>query len=118
MIPFEVVLCIFPHHARLTFEADEDCEGMELNAMHFIFSEMHLAMIDRKIPPYAPFITRLILDKGIEGEFAIEEDIPFEGVEAHTLIKLYKKTAVVGMTNGACHRPSYLTAGVPGVSTA
>jgi hypothetical protein len=77
---------------------------MELDAMHFIFSEMHLAMIDRKIPPYAPFIMRLILDKWIEGEFEIEEDIPFEGVEAHMLIKLYKKTAHL-MTSTSCALP-------------
>jgi hypothetical protein len=81
------------HHARLTFEASEDCEGMELDVMHFIFSEMHLAMLDRKIPPYAPYITRPILDKGIEGDFEIEEGILFEGLEEHKLIKLYKKTA-------------------------
>jgi hypothetical protein len=54
------------HHARLTYEAGEDCEGMELEVMHFIFSEMRIAMPDRNIPPYAPYIMRLILDKGIE----------------------------------------------------
>jgi hypothetical protein len=54
------------HHARLTYEDGEDCEGMELEVMHFIFSEMRIAMPDRNIPPYAPYIMRLILDKGIE----------------------------------------------------
>jgi hypothetical protein len=62
------------HHARLTFEAGRECEGMEIDVMHFIFLEMKLAMLDKKIPPYAPFIMRLILDKGFEGDFEIEED--------------------------------------------
>jgi hypothetical protein len=26
--------------------------------------------------------------------------------------------SVVGMTNGACHRPSYLPAGIPGITMA
>jgi hypothetical protein len=81
------------HHAHLIIEKGEDCEGKELDVMHFIFSEMHIAMIDRKILPYALFIMKLILDKGVEGEFEIDEDIPFEGVEAHKLIKFYKRTA-------------------------
>jgi hypothetical protein len=62
------------HHTRLTFEAGRECEGIEIDVMHFIFLEMRIAMLDRKIPPYAPYIMRLILDKGIEGEFEIEED--------------------------------------------
>jgi hypothetical protein len=37
------------HHARLTFEAGVKCEGMEIDVMHFIFSEMRIAMLDRKI---------------------------------------------------------------------
>jgi hypothetical protein len=51
---------------------------------------MRIAMPDRNIPPYAPYIMRLILDKGIEWEFEIEEDIQFEDMEAHKPIKLYK----------------------------
>jgi hypothetical protein len=35
---------------------------------------------------------RLILDKGIEGEFEIEEDFQFEDMEVHKLNKLNKKT--------------------------
>jgi hypothetical protein len=53
-------------HACIIFEGGEDCEGKELDVMHFIFSEMHLAMIDKKIPPYAPYIMKLILDAGDE----------------------------------------------------
>jgi hypothetical protein len=56
------------HHALLAFEAGRECEGMEIDVMHFIFSEIKIAMLDKKIPPYAPYIMRLILDKGIEGE--------------------------------------------------
>jgi hypothetical protein len=74
--------------------------------MHFIFSEMRIAMLDRKIPPYAPYIMRLILDKGIEGEFEIEEDIQFEGVEAHKPIKLYKKTAHLMTSTSRAFTPS------------
>jgi hypothetical protein len=81
------------HHARLVFEAGRDCEGMELDVMYFIFSEMNIAMLDKKIPPYAPFIMRLIIDKGIEGEFEIEEDFLDDELEVHKLNKLYKKTA-------------------------
>jgi hypothetical protein len=42
------------HHARLVFEAGREYEGMEIDVMHFIFSEMKIAMLDKKIPPYAP----------------------------------------------------------------
>jgi hypothetical protein len=66
---------------------------MELDVMYFIFSEMKIAMLDKKIPPYAPFIIRLIIYKGIEGDFEIEEDFLDEDLEVHKVNKLYKKTA-------------------------
>jgi hypothetical protein len=69
------------HHARLIFEAGEECEGMELDVMHFIFSDKRLAILERRVPPYALYIMRLILDKGIEGEFDIEEGIQFDDME-------------------------------------
>jgi hypothetical protein len=78
------------HHAHLVFEAGRECEGMELDVMYFIFSEMKIAMLDRKIPSYALYIMRLIIDKGFEGDFEIEEDFFDEDLEVH---KLYKKTA-------------------------
>jgi hypothetical protein len=81
------------HHARLLFEAGEECEGMELDVMHFIFSEIPLATLEKRVPPYASYIMRLILDKGIEGEFEIEEGIQFDDMEIHKLNHLYKKTA-------------------------
>jgi hypothetical protein len=74
--------------------------------MQFIFSEMHLAMIHRKIPLYAPFIMKLILDKGDEEEIEEEEEIQFEGVEAHNLIKLYNKTAHLMASTPLAFAPS------------
>jgi hypothetical protein len=50
-------------------------------------------MLDRKIPPYAPYIMRLIIDRGIEGDFEIEQDFLGEELEVHKPNKLYKKTA-------------------------
>jgi hypothetical protein len=81
------------HHARLVFEAGRECEGMELDVMYFIFSKMKIAMLDKKIPPYAMYIMRLIIDRGIEGDFEIEEDFLGEDLEVHKPNKLYKKTA-------------------------
>jgi hypothetical protein len=90
------------HHARLVFEAGRDSEGMELDVMYFIFMEMKIAMLDRKIPPYAPFIMRLIIDRGIEGDLEIEEDLLDQDLEVHKLNKLYKKTAhLVSSTSSA-----------------
>jgi hypothetical protein len=78
------------HHAHLVFEASRECQGMELDVMYFIFSEMKIAMLDKNIHPYAPYIMRLIIDRGIEGDFEIEEYFLGEDLEVH---KLYKKTA-------------------------
>jgi hypothetical protein len=39
------------HHACLVFEAGRECEGMEIDMMHFIFSEMKIVIVDKKIPP-------------------------------------------------------------------
>jgi hypothetical protein len=47
------------HHARLTFEAGVECARMEIDVMHFIFLEMRLAMLERRVPPYAQYIMRL-----------------------------------------------------------
>jgi hypothetical protein len=88
------------HHARLVFEAGRECEGMEIDVMYFIFSEMKIAMIDKKIPPYAPFIMRLIIDKGIEGDFEIEKDFLDEDMEVH------KKTAHLLPSTSSAFPPS------------
>jgi hypothetical protein len=75
---------------------------MELDVMYFIFMEMKIAMLDRKIPPYAPYIMRLIIDRGIEGDFEIEQDFLDEELEVHKPNKLYKKTAhLVSSTSSA-----------------
>jgi hypothetical protein len=37
---------------------------------------------------------RIILDKGVEGEFEMEEDIRFEDMEVHKLNNLYKKIGI------------------------
>jgi hypothetical protein len=76
------------HHARLVFEAGRECEGMEIDVMHFIFLGMKIAMLDKKINPYAPYIMRLILDKGIEGDCEIEEDFHCDDMEVHKPNKL------------------------------
>jgi hypothetical protein len=81
------------HHSHLVFEAGRECEGMELYVMYFIFMEIKIAMLDRKIPPYAPYIMRLIIDRGIEGDFEIEQDFLGEELEVYKPNKLYKKTA-------------------------
>jgi hypothetical protein len=81
------------HHAYVVYEEGEFCEEKEIDVLHFIFFEMHLAMIDKKIPPYAPYILKLILDKDDEEEREEEEEIQFANIQEHKLIKLYKKTA-------------------------
>jgi hypothetical protein len=94
------------YHARLVFEAGRECEGMRIDVMHFIFSEMKIAMLDKKIPPYAPYIMRLILDKGIEGDFEIEEDFLCDDMEVHKPNKLYKKTTHLSPSTSSAFPPS------------
>jgi hypothetical protein len=94
------------HHVRLVFEAGREYEGMEIDVMYFIFLEMKIAMLDKKIPPYAPFIMRLIIDKGIEGDFEIEEDFLGGDIEAHKLNKLYKKTTHLLPSTSSAFPPS------------
>jgi hypothetical protein len=33
---------------------------------HYIFSEINLALIEKKVPPYAPYIIKLIMDKMVD----------------------------------------------------
>jgi hypothetical protein len=49
---------------------------------------------------------RLILDKGIEGDFEIEEDVQFEGMEVHKPNKLYKKTTLLLHSTSSAFPPS------------
>jgi hypothetical protein len=74
--------------------------------MHFIFSEMKIVMLDKKIPPYAPLIMRLIVDKGIDGDFEIEEDFHCDDIEVHKPNKLYKKTAHLLPSTSSAFPPS------------
>jgi hypothetical protein len=50
-------------------------------------------MIEKKVPPYAPYIMKLILDKMVD-EDSIEDEIVFEGMVPHQRLKLYKKHMV------------------------
>jgi hypothetical protein len=49
------------------------------------------------------------LDKGIEGEIDIEEEISLEGVEEHKLINLYKKAAHLMTSTLRAFTPSALS---------
>jgi hypothetical protein len=49
---------------------------------------------------------RLILDKGIEGDLEIEEDLQFEDMETHNPNKLYKKTAHLLPSTSSAFPPS------------
>jgi hypothetical protein len=47
------------HHAYCVFLAGCEAEGNEIDVMDFIYNEMYHAMLDRKTPPYAPYVMRL-----------------------------------------------------------
>jgi hypothetical protein len=38
-------------------------KGMKLNVMDFLLNEMHQAMVERRVPPYGPYIQKLINTK-------------------------------------------------------
>jgi hypothetical protein len=80
------------HFAYEAYEEGEICANKKIDVMHYIFSKMHSAMIEKKVPPYAPYIMKLILGKA-DGKDNIEEEIAFEGMEQQQ-IKLYKKHVV------------------------
>jgi hypothetical protein len=48
------------HQAYSVFLAGPNAPGSEIDVMDFIFNEMHIALLDRKTPPYAPYVMRLI----------------------------------------------------------
>jgi hypothetical protein len=72
----------FLHFAYEAYEEGEICANKKIDVIHYIFSEMHSAMIEKKVPPYAPYIMKLILDKADDKD-NIEEEILFEGMEQH-----------------------------------
>jgi hypothetical protein len=45
------------------FESTDPNEDFKLDVMHYIFNEMHDAMVSKRTPPYAPYIMLLILQK-------------------------------------------------------
>jgi hypothetical protein len=51
------------HFTYVTYEEGETGANKNIDVMHYIFSEMHLALIDKKVPPYAPYIMKHIMDK-------------------------------------------------------
>jgi hypothetical protein len=55
-----VELMYLSHRCYMSEDPNED---FSLDVMHYIFSEMHDAMISKRTPPYAPYIMLLILEK-------------------------------------------------------
>jgi hypothetical protein len=51
------------YFSYVTYEEGESGGNKNIYVMHYIFYEMHLALIEKKVPPYAPYIMMLILDK-------------------------------------------------------
>jgi hypothetical protein len=39
----------------------EEARSQEINVMDFIYEELHYAMMERKCPPYAPYIMKLLI---------------------------------------------------------
>jgi hypothetical protein len=81
------------HFTYVTYEEGESGANKNIDVMHYIFSEIHLAMIEKKVPSYAPYIMKLILDKMVDKD-NIEDKIEIEGMVPHQRLKLYKKHMV------------------------
>jgi hypothetical protein len=54
------------HFAYVTFEEGETGANKNIDVTHYIFSEINLALIEKKVPPYAPYIIKLIMDKMVD----------------------------------------------------
>jgi hypothetical protein len=52
------------------FVSEEPNEDFKLDVMHYIFNEMHDAMISQRTPPYAPYIMLLITEKVKDMDFS------------------------------------------------
>jgi hypothetical protein len=50
--------------------SEDPNEDFSLDVMHYIFNEMHDAMISKRTPPYAPYIMLLILEKVKDMDFS------------------------------------------------
>jgi hypothetical protein len=91
------------HFAYVTYEEGESGGNKKIDVMHYILSKMHLALIEKKVPPYAPYIMKLILDKEV-GEDDIE--VEFEGMVTHQCLKVYKKHMVATTQGQGSSNPS------------
>jgi hypothetical protein len=62
-----VELMYLSHRCYMSEDPNED---FSLDVMHYIFNEMHDAMISKRTPPYAPYIMLLILEKVKDMDFS------------------------------------------------
>jgi hypothetical protein len=62
-----VELMYLSHRCHVSEDPNED---FHLDVMHYIFNEMHDAMISKRSPPYAPYIMLLILEKVKDMDFS------------------------------------------------
>jgi hypothetical protein len=56
--------------SHLCYESEDPDEDFGLDVMHYIFNEMHDAMISKRTPPYAPYIMLLINNKVKDMDFS------------------------------------------------
>jgi hypothetical protein len=56
--------------SHLCYESEDLDEDFGLDVMHYIFNEMHDAMISKRTPPYAPYIMLLINEKVKDMDFS------------------------------------------------
>jgi hypothetical protein len=56
--------------SHLCYESEDPDEDFGLDVMHYIFNEMHDAMISKRTPPYAPYIMLLINKKVNDMDFS------------------------------------------------
>jgi hypothetical protein len=62
-----VELLYFSHRYFVSEDPNED---FKLDVMHYIFNEMHDAMVSKRISPYAPYIMLLITEKVKDMDFS------------------------------------------------
>jgi hypothetical protein len=62
-----VELMYLSHRCFVSTDPNED---FKLDVMHYIFNEMHDAMVSKRTPPYAPYIMLLILQKAQDMDFS------------------------------------------------
>ena len=66
-----------------------------IDVMDFIFQEMHYSVFERKVPPYAPYVMKLIkLKYPLSPEDALDVDSALD-CEEHKPVKLNKKSSNV-----------------------